>query len=278
MYMLHLVQPFICVWIFSCIHLLFTVNVNDDANISLRQTHVAQERREALGGEMTCPRKLSLPVSQIAETGLLLPHPPAFLHDTPPLPFPYVPTPWSCTCRDILAPESSEIGTRGHNPGFTLLGPHHSLCAKKCMTMTCFPLIHQMWMKCLQCARHILGTARKHREMTRCEFLQVRGVSLACCLLGPRRVLRTQQVFDKCLSGECRAEWEQEPGDPCTHWCWALSRPRPCQKGRLSLIGLFRKGSGELWLVFWGSSSQACLQAATEKPLSLCLADHLRPC
>lgn len=177
-----------------------------------------------------------------------------------------------------MAPESSEIGTRGHNPGYTLLGPHHSLCAKKCMTMTCFPLIHQMWMKCLLCARHILGTARGHREMTRCEFLQGKGVCLtACCLLGPRRVLGTQQVLDKCLSGERRARWEQEPGDLCTYWCWALSRPLSCQKGRLSLIGLFRRGRREFRPVLWGSSSQACVQAATEKLLPLCPADHLHP-
>lgn len=206
---------------------------------------------------MTHPRKLSLLVSQTTEAGLLLPHPPAFLHDPPPLPFLYVPTPWGCTCRDFLVPESSETGTRGHNPDYTLLSPHHSLCAKKCMTMTCFPLIHQMWMKCLLCARHIRGTARGYREMTRCEFLQGRGVCLtACCLLWPRRMLGTQQVLDKCLSGECRARWEEEPRDPCTRWCWALSRPLFCQKGRLSLIGLFRRGCREVRPVLWAAAAR----------------------
>lgn len=177
-----------------------------------------------------------------------------------------MPTLWGCTYRDFLAPESSETGTLGHNPGYTLLGPHHSLCAEKCMTMTCFPLVHQMWTKCLLCARHILGTAQGPREMKRCEFLQGRGVYLtACCLLGPRRVLGTQQVLDKCLSGEWRARWEQEPGDPWTHWCRALSRPLSCQKGRLSLTGLFQRCCREVRPVPWGSSNQACVQAATEK-------------
>lgn len=50
-------------------------------------------------------------------------------------------------------------------------------------------------------------------------------------------MLGTQQVLNKCLLGEYRAKWEQEPRDPSTYWCWALSRILSCQNVRPCLVG-----------------------------------------
>lgn len=117
--------------------------------------------------------------------------------------------------------------------------PHHNLCAKKYMI-----LAHQIWMKPLHCARHLLGTGQIPWEVTRYRSsgAGIFGSFAQCCPLVPGRLPGTQLVPGKCLLGEeplgVRAQRclhplelgpEQVPllshgGPPRSGWLWEPQR------------------------------------------------------
>lgn len=129
-----------------------------------------------------------------------------------------------CTCRDLLIPGQGLVGATS---AIRFPSP-----ATASMTMICPPLTHRIWMNHLLSAGHILGPGRGPWD----HLLLHRDVCLIahCCPLGPRRVLGAQLGLSKCLLGEGRPRWEQEPRDPFTPWCWALSGPPSCHPGRPS--------------------------------------------